>query len=176
MVIATPAASHFSLASQALEAGKHVFVEKPLATKVTEVDELATLAAKRNLVVMAGHTFIYNSAVRYVKKLIDSGELGELRVHLQPTSESWAYSFRHRRALEFCPARHQYHPILAGQSGADFDWPPGHGLHAGRNRRRCLPEPRISRKDHREHSRELAGPAEGAQDDHCRLPQNGGLR
>jgi predicted dehydrogenase len=79
VIISTPAASHFSLASQALEAGKHVFVEKPLATKVTEVDVLARLAAGRNLVVMTGHTFIYNSAVRYAKKLIDSGELGELR-------------------------------------------------------------------------------------------------
>jgi predicted dehydrogenase len=79
VVIATPAESHFSLAKQVLEAGKHVFVEKPLATKVTEVDELAKCAAKRNLVVMTGHTFVYNSAVRYVKKLIDSGELGDVR-------------------------------------------------------------------------------------------------
>jgi predicted dehydrogenase len=79
VVIATPASSHFSLANQVLEAGKHVFVEKPLATKVTEVDQLSRRAAERNLVVMAGHTFVYNSAVRYAKKLIDSGELGELR-------------------------------------------------------------------------------------------------
>jgi predicted dehydrogenase len=79
VVIATPAESHFSLAKQVLEAGKHVFVEKPLATKVVEVDELAKCAAKRNLVVMTGHTFVYNSAVRYVKKLIDSGELGDVR-------------------------------------------------------------------------------------------------
>jgi len=79
VVIATPAASHFSLARQALDAGKHVFVEKPLATKVKEVDELARLAAERSRVVMTGHTFVYNSAVRYAKKLIDSGELGELR-------------------------------------------------------------------------------------------------
>jgi predicted dehydrogenase len=79
VVIATPAASHFSLASQALDAGKHVFVEKPLATKVAEVDELSRRAAERNLVVMTGHTFVYNSAVRHVKRLIDSGELGELR-------------------------------------------------------------------------------------------------
>jgi len=79
VVIATPAASHFSLAIEVLDAGKHVFVEKPLATKVAEVDELSRLAAKRNLVVMTGHTFVYNSAVRYVKKLIDSGELGDLR-------------------------------------------------------------------------------------------------
>ena len=79
VVIATPAATHFTLAKQVLEAGKHVFVEKPLATTVAEVDELARRAAHRDLVVMTGHTFIYNSAVRYVKKLIDSGEIGELR-------------------------------------------------------------------------------------------------
>ena len=79
VVIATPAASHFSLATQVLDAGKHVFVEKPLATKVAEVDELSKRAAERNLVVMTGHTFVYNSAVRYVKRLIDAGELGELR-------------------------------------------------------------------------------------------------
>jgi predicted dehydrogenase len=79
VVIATPAASHFSLAKDALDAGKHVFVEKPLATKVAEVDELSKRATKQNLVVMTGHTFVYNSAVRYVKRLIDAGELGELR-------------------------------------------------------------------------------------------------
>jgi predicted dehydrogenase len=78
-VIATPAASHFSLAREALDAGKHVFVEKPLATKVAEVDELSRRAAERNLVVMTGHTFVYNSAVRHVKRLIDAGELGDLR-------------------------------------------------------------------------------------------------
>ena len=64
VIIATPAASHFSLARQVLEAGKHVFVEKPLATKVAEEDELSRCAAGRNLVVMTGHTFVYNSAVR----------------------------------------------------------------------------------------------------------------
>lgn len=79
VVIATPAASHFALAKQVLEAGKHVFVEKPLATKVVQVDELSRCAAERNLVVMTGHTFVYNSAVRYVKNLIETGELGELR-------------------------------------------------------------------------------------------------
>lgn len=79
IVIATPAGSHFELARQALLAGKHVFVEKPLATKVAEVDELSRLASERKLVVMAGHTFIYNAAVRFVKKLIDTGELGDVR-------------------------------------------------------------------------------------------------
>src|SRR6266403_4022074 len=79
VVIATPAGTHFQLAKEALLAGKHVFVEKPLATRVAEVDELDKLATARDLVVMVGHTFIYNAAVRYVKKLLDAGELGEIR-------------------------------------------------------------------------------------------------
>ena len=79
VVIATPAATHFELARQALEAGKHILVEKPLATTVAEVDALASYADRRGLIVMAGHTFIYNPAVRYVKRLIDDGELGDVR-------------------------------------------------------------------------------------------------
>src|SRR5205085_10542585 len=79
VIIATPATTHFHLACQALRAGKHVFVEKPLATRVSEVDELAACAKERGLIVMAGHTFVYNSAVRYVKRLIDAGELGDVR-------------------------------------------------------------------------------------------------
>jgi predicted dehydrogenase len=79
IIIATPAGTHFELARETLLAGKHVFVEKPLATKVTEVDELGRLAAKRDLLVMAGHTFVYNAAVRYIKKLLDAGEVGEIR-------------------------------------------------------------------------------------------------
>jgi predicted dehydrogenase len=79
VIIATPAATHFPLAKSALQSGKHVFVEKPLARTADEVDELTRLATEANLVVMAGHTFIYNAAVRYVKKLIDAGDLGEIR-------------------------------------------------------------------------------------------------
>lgn len=79
VVIATPASSHFRLAMEALAHGKHVFVEKPLATSVVEVDQMAALASSRRLLVMAGHTFLYNNAVRYIKGLIDSGELGDVR-------------------------------------------------------------------------------------------------
>ena len=79
VIIATPAATHFALARQALECGKHVLVEKPLATTVAEVDTLARCADQRGLVVMAGHTFIYNPAVRYVKRLIEAGDLGDVR-------------------------------------------------------------------------------------------------
>ena len=78
VVIATPVKSHFELSVHALEAGKHILVEKPLATSVAEVEQIGEIA-KENLVVMVGHTFLYNAAVRYVKKLIDSGEIGDVR-------------------------------------------------------------------------------------------------
>jgi predicted dehydrogenase len=79
VVIATPAGAHYAQADEALRAGKHIFVEKPLATSVAEVDALDELAAGNGLVVMTGHTFIYNAAVRYVKDMIENGELGEIR-------------------------------------------------------------------------------------------------
>jgi len=79
VVIATPVASHFDLSMKALDAGKHIFVEKPLARSVGEVDQIGELSKRKNLVAMVGHTFLFNSAVRYVKKLIDSGELGDVR-------------------------------------------------------------------------------------------------
>ena len=79
VVIATPAATDFGLAKKVLEAGKHVLVEKPLATTTSEVDELAQSAVEKRLIVMAGHTFVYNAAVRHVKELIDGRELGDIR-------------------------------------------------------------------------------------------------
>lgn len=79
VVLATPVATHFELAMRALRAGKHVLVEKPMATRVAQVDEIAAAAAAAGKVAMVGHTFLYNPAVRHLKKLIDSGELGEVR-------------------------------------------------------------------------------------------------
>ena len=79
VVIATPVATHFELARQALEAGKHILVEKPLATSLYQVGALEDISKPKDLVVMAGHTFLFNEAVRYVKKLIDGGDLGEVR-------------------------------------------------------------------------------------------------
>ena len=80
MVISTPVGSHYDLAMQALESGKHVLVEKPMATTVAEVDQIAKLSKDNDLVAMVGHTFLYNPAVRYVKKFIDSGELGDIQI------------------------------------------------------------------------------------------------
>lgn len=79
VVIATPVASHFDMAIKALESHKHILVEKPMARSVTEVEKIGSLAREKNLVAMAGHTFLFNAVVRYVKKLIDSGELGDIR-------------------------------------------------------------------------------------------------
>ena len=79
VIIATPVATHYDLAMKALAAGKHILVEKPIARSVGEVEAIGRLARENNLVAMVGHTFIYNAAVRYVKKLIDYGELGEIR-------------------------------------------------------------------------------------------------
>lgn len=79
VVIATPALSHYQLAEDAIKAGKHVLVEKPMTTLLEEVEKIGKLANDNNLLAMAGHTFLYNTAVRYLKQLIDSGELGEIR-------------------------------------------------------------------------------------------------
>ena len=79
VVVATPAGSHFKLAWSALDQGKHVLVEKPMALTTKEASQLARMADKRNLVLMVGHTFVYNPAVLKLKELIDDGALGELR-------------------------------------------------------------------------------------------------
>jgi len=78
VVIATPARTHYGLARAALLAGKHVLVEKPLAMSSHEARELMALAESRQRVLMVGHVFEYNPAVREIKSLIDRGELGEV--------------------------------------------------------------------------------------------------
>lgn len=78
VVIATPIRTHFELGSFFLEAGKHVFIEKPLARTVSECERLVELAERRGRVLMVGHVFEYNAAVRWIKKYLDEGELGKL--------------------------------------------------------------------------------------------------
>lgn len=84
VVVATPAATHAPLARRAIEAGKHVFVEKPLALSTKDAIELATLADEKGVVLMVGHTFEFNPAVRAMKEYVDSGEIGDvLYLHSQ---------------------------------------------------------------------------------------------
>ena len=78
VVIATPVPTHYDLARQALEAGKHVLVEKPPAMRAAEMDELVALAAERDLVLMPGHLLLYHPGVQKLKELIDGEELGEV--------------------------------------------------------------------------------------------------
>ena len=78
VVIATPVPTHYSLAKQALQAGKHVFVEKPPAMRGEEMEELVALAEERELTLMPGHLLLYHPGVRTVKELVDDGALGDV--------------------------------------------------------------------------------------------------
>jgi predicted dehydrogenase len=80
VVIATPVPTHYPLAKQALEAGLNVFVEKPPAMRVSEMEELIALAEARGLVLMPGHLLLYHPAVQKLKELVDTGELGDVLV------------------------------------------------------------------------------------------------
>jgi predicted dehydrogenase len=79
IAIATPAATHFDLVRAALEAGKHVMVEKPLTPSVAEAEKLAALAQRAGLVLMCDHTYCYTPAVQRIRELIRQGAIGELQ-------------------------------------------------------------------------------------------------
>lgn len=78
IVIATPAITHYALAKEALVAGKDVFVEKPMTLRAAEGEELVDLAAVQGRVLMVGHLLLFHPAVRKLKEIIASGELGTL--------------------------------------------------------------------------------------------------
>ena len=77
-IIATPAATHYGLAKQFLQAGKHTLVEKPLALNVREARDLVQISETAKKVLMVGHTFLYNPAVRKMKEYMDQGILGKI--------------------------------------------------------------------------------------------------
>jgi predicted dehydrogenase len=78
VAISTPVSTHFTLAMEALQAGKHVLVEKPITAVSEEASRLIDEAARRKLVLMVDHTFVYTGAVRKMRELISSGSLGEI--------------------------------------------------------------------------------------------------
>lgn len=78
IAISTPVSTHFELAFQALQAGKHVLVEKPLTMTSEESKRLIEEAERRNLILMVDHTFVYSSAVRKIRDLIQRGDIGEV--------------------------------------------------------------------------------------------------
>lgn len=84
VVVATSAPSHFEIARQVIEAGKHCFVEKPLTLESAHAAELCRLAEERGVVLMVGHLMVYHTAVNWIRDYVASGELGEvLYVYLQ---------------------------------------------------------------------------------------------
>lgn len=78
IAIATPVATHFEFAKQALNAGKHIWIEKPFTATSREAEELIELADKKNLKIFVDHTFIYTGAVRKIKELVDKDVLGDV--------------------------------------------------------------------------------------------------
>jgi predicted dehydrogenase len=79
VIIATSVKSHFPLAKASLLAGKHTFIEKPMAASSRECEELIDIAQKKGLVLMVGHTFLYSPAVRKIREIVQSGDIGEIR-------------------------------------------------------------------------------------------------
>jgi predicted dehydrogenase len=79
VVIATPTRFHYDMAKAALSAGKHVFIEKPMARTGAEGEELVALADRQGLVLMVGHTFLFSPAVRRMKEIIEAGDIGEVQ-------------------------------------------------------------------------------------------------
>jgi predicted dehydrogenase len=78
VAIVTPVFTHYELAKAALESGKHIFVEKPFTSNARQAKELINLACKKNLIIMVDHTFLFTGAVRKIREIIDSQELGSL--------------------------------------------------------------------------------------------------
>jgi predicted dehydrogenase len=79
VVIATSVGLHFQMAKASLLAGKHTFIEKPMARSSAECEELVQIAQAKGLVLMIGHTFLYSAPVRRIKEIVDRGDIGELR-------------------------------------------------------------------------------------------------
>ena len=79
IVIATPVKSHYPLAKASLLAGKHTFIEKPMAASSAECEELISLAESRGLTLMVDHTFLYSAAVRKIVDIVDAGDIGDIR-------------------------------------------------------------------------------------------------
>ena len=149
VAIATPAATHFDLVRSALEAGKHVLVEKPLTPSVAEGEKLAALADRSGRVLMCDHTYCYTSAVQRIRQLLHSGEIGDVqfidsvRINLglvQPDVDVlWDLAPHDLSILDFvlpgglCPeavAAHVGDPIGAGRACLAYlsVWLPGGAL------------------------------------------------
>jgi predicted dehydrogenase len=131
VVIATPLETHYPFATAAIDAGKHVLVEKPLAASKAQAEALGERAEQRGVRLMVDHTFVYNGAVRRIRALIDSGDLGALlyldsvRVNLgllqQDSNVIWDLAVHDFSIMDYlidlCPVAVSAH----GTAAAGFD-------------------------------------------------------
>ncbi len=79
VMIATSVKHHYPMAKASLLAGKHTFIEKPMASSAQECAELIEIARKKGLILMVGHTFLYSAPIRKIKHILDCGDIGELQ-------------------------------------------------------------------------------------------------
>jgi predicted dehydrogenase len=98
VVVATPVVTHHDLARRALLAGKHVFVEKPMAVRASEADELVAVAEERERVLMPGHLLLYHPGVAKLKELVDAGDLGDV-LYLYGNRQNFGKIRREENAL-----------------------------------------------------------------------------
>ena len=159
--------THYALAKQALEAGKHVLVEKPPAMRAVEMDDLVSTATERELVLMPGHLLLYHPGVLKLKELVGSGELGEVlcvygnrqNLGIVRTNENalWSLGVHDLSVILYLLDED---PEVANANGRDF-------LTPGRRGRRLLLPPLPVGED-RAHASLVARPAQDAEDDRRR--------
>jgi predicted dehydrogenase len=132
LIIATPQVTHFGLTEAALEAGKHVLCEKPLATTTSECDLLISAADRNERILFVGHTFVYNPAVRQMRDLIEAGEVGRVlychaaRTGLGPIRQDvnalWDLAPHDLSILFFLMGREPVSVSAAGQAFLQDGW------------------------------------------------------
>ena len=159
VVVATPVPTHYELARRALEAGKHVFVEKPPAMRGAEMEELCELAEERGLVLMPGHLLLYHPGVQKLKEIVDSGELGDV-----------LYVYGNRQNLGTIQDERERALVARGARPLRAALPDRRGAERGAGARPRVPEPRrrgrrlllpaLSIREDRAHASVLAGSAQ----------------
>jgi predicted dehydrogenase len=173
VAIATPVSTHYELARQALEHGKHTFVEKPFTATSEQAEDLIELSERKKLLIMVDHTFLFTGAVRKMKELIDQGVLGRLyyydstRVNLglfqHDVNVVWDLAPHDLSIMDHLIGLEPERVVATGQ--AHLNGFGGHRLYHA-----LFPQPRD-----RPHQRELALAGQGADDPAGRRAQDARL-
>ena len=175
VMLATPAERHFQMAREALAAGKHVFVEKPLALHANEAEALCAQAAAADRILMVGHLLEYHPAVLRLKELIDAGELGQIRYVYSNRLNLGRFRTEENILWSFAPHDISVILRLLGEDPVRVTAHGGNYLHAER-RRRHGEYVRVCQRRERAHFRELAASLQGAAAGGGGRQADGGLR